>query len=92
MTHTDWISSLTIMAIGGFAFGLLYFAALKRTVLTLASHRGVLAPLSLTLGRVAAAVGFLALAARLGAAPLLAAFVGFLVARAVALRRERRIG
>ena len=39
----------------------------------------------------AAAAGFLVLAAKLGAAPLLAAFIGILLARAVALRIAGRV-
>jgi hypothetical protein len=44
----------------------------------------------MTLGRVTAAGFLFAIAAKLGAAPLLAAFLGFLVARAAALRAARR--
>jgi len=78
------------MIISGFAFGLLYFATLKRAAALFASGSSWMGPLGLTLGRIAAAVIFLSLAARLGAAALLAAFLGFLVARALALRAERR--
>ena len=78
------------MIISGFAFGLLYFATLKRAAALFASGSSWMGPLGLTLGRIAAAVIFLSLAARLGAAALLAAFLGFLVARALALRPERR--
>ena len=44
-------------------------------------------PLALTLGRIAAAVAFLGFAAKFGAAPLLAAFLGFLLARAAGVAR-----
>jgi hypothetical protein len=77
-------------AFAGAAFGLVYFAALDRTAVLLATGRGWLGPSILTLGRIAAATILLALIARLGAAPLLAAFLGFLAARAVALRAVRR--
>jgi hypothetical protein len=77
------------MALAGFVFGLIYFAALERTVILFASGRGWLGPLGLTLGRAAAAVIFLGLAAKLGALSLLAAFVGFLLARVAALRVTR---
>ena len=78
------------MIISGFAFGLLYFATLKRAAALFASGSSWMGPLGLTLGRIAAAVIFLSLAARLGAAALLAAFFGFLLARTLALRAERR--
>jgi hypothetical protein len=74
------------LALAGFVFGLAYFAALRRTAILFAARRGWLVPLALTLGRIGAAVVFLAFAAKMGAASLLAAFAGFLLARAVALR------
>ena len=80
------------MALAGVAFGFLYFAALRRTVALLAARRSWAAPLLFTGSRIGAALLFLALAATQGAAPLLAAFAGFLVARAFALRAVRRNG
>jgi hypothetical protein len=93
MTH-DAVHSILVVfvAFAGLLFGLLYFAALKRSVTMLAGGKGWLGPLTLTLGRIGAAAGFLLVAAKLGAEPLLAAFVGFLVARALTLRLERRAG
>lgn len=76
--------------LAGFVFGLLYFAAVQRTTSLFAAGRGWLVPVALTIARIAAAATFLALAARLGAAPLLAAFAGFLLARAAALRAARK--
>jgi N-ATPase, AtpR subunit len=81
-----------IMAIGGFAFGLFYFMSLKRSVTLFVGGKSWLGALALTLGRIGACVVFLYGAARLGAAPLLAAFAGFLTARALALRAERKAG
>ena len=81
---------MALVAISGLVLGLLYFAALKRSVGLLVGGKGWLGPLALTLGRIGAAVAVLFVAARFGAAPLLAAFIGFLTARAVALRAERR--
>jgi len=78
------------MAPAGLAFGLAYFALAYRTAVLLVAGRGRLAAISLTLGRLGAAVVFLGSAARAGAAPLIAAFVGLLLARAVALRIARR--
>jgi hypothetical protein len=89
-THTAEVAM--VMASAGFAFGLVYFAALKRTVAVLASDRGLLAPLALTAARFAAAVAFLGMTAKLGAPALLAAFVGVLLARSAALRLARRSG
>lgn len=81
-----------MMACAGLAFGLVYFAALCRTSILLATGRGWTALLAFTVARIGAAVIFLALAAKLGAAPLLAAFAGFLAARAIAIRVVRRSG
>ena len=77
---------LVAVALAGFMSGLLYFAVLRRTAMLFASRSGWLLPAALTAVRIGAAAGLLALAAKLGAAPLLAAFAGFLLARTVALR------
>lgn len=95
MTHAALVSVASLsaaMAAAGFAFGLAYFAALRRSIAFLAASADWHRPIALTLGRLAAAALFLLLAAKLGALPLLAAFVGFLAARAVALRAARRVG
>jgi len=81
-----------MMASAGFAFGLAYFAALKRTVTVFAGGRGWRAPLALTLARIGAAIVFLGIAAKLGAVSLLAAFIGFVLARSIALRLAQRSG
>ncbi|HUK07427.1 MAG TPA: ATP synthase subunit I [Stellaceae bacterium] len=78
------------MAVAGVAFGLIYFAVLRRTSVLLAAGGGWTAPLAFTAARICGAVIFLTLAAELGAASLLAAFIGFLVARAIAVRVVRR--
>ncbi|MGD0332019.1 MAG: ATP synthase subunit I [Xanthobacteraceae bacterium] len=83
---------MMMMASAGAVFGLLYFAMLRWTVTFFTAGGGWLGPLALTLGRIGAAVVFLGIAARLGAAPLLALFLGFLLARTVALRSARRSG
>jgi N-ATPase, AtpR subunit len=80
------------MAVAGFVVGLLYFAALERTVALYVSGRGWVGPLAFTLGRIAAAAVFLAFAAKLGVISLLSAFAGFLLARALALRAARGTG
>lgn len=84
-----------VLALAGFAFGLAYFRMVRWTARCLADGArdgGWAGPAALTLARVAAAVVLLILAARLGALALLAAFLGFLVARTVALRRTERTG
>jgi N-ATPase, AtpR subunit len=94
MSHETllWMPALALtMAVGGFVFGLVYFAALRRTATSFTAGRRLVA-LALTLGRIGAAVLFLGLAAKLGAASLLAAFLGFLLARMVALRAARSAG
>lgn len=94
MTHASLpaIGGLALtMALAGFAFGIAYFAALRRTVTLFAAGRGWLGPLLLTLARIAAAAILLAIVAKLGATALLAALLGFLVARAVALRFARSV-
>lgn len=73
----------------GFLFGLAYFAALRATVILIAAERGWLWPSALTLGRIGTFALVLAFAARLGAAPLLTTFLGFILARAIALRIVR---
>jgi hypothetical protein len=77
------------LAAAGFVVGLAYFAALRRTTAALAGSGGWRTPAALTVGRVAAALVFLFVAAKLGAVALLAAFAGFLAARAAALRAVR---
>jgi F1-F0 ATPase (N-ATPase) AtpR subunit len=69
----------------GLGVGLIHFAALQRTV-KLYSIGLVRQAVALTLGRVAGTIVFFGCAARLGALPLLALFLGFLVARTLALR------
>lgn len=78
-------------AAGGLLLGAAYFTALRWTVDLFAAGPGRLMPAMLTLGRLAAAALFLVVAARSGALPLLSAFLGFLVARTVALRWARRV-
>ncbi len=82
---------LTLMlGFAGSVFGFLYFAALRRTAALVTEGRNWFGPLAFTLGRVGAAVVFFGIAAQLGAASLLAAFIGFLLARMIALRAARR--
>ena len=75
----------------GFVLGRGYFAMLRHCVRLFAAHHGWSRPLLLTLGRIAAATLFFAFAVRWGLPALLAAFVGFLVARHIAVRSARRL-
>jgi len=81
-----------ILAIAGVALGFAYFASLKYSVALLAEGKGWLRPVAYALGRFCAAGALLFVAVKLGAAPLLAAFAGFLVARVLVLRAHRRAG
>jgi hypothetical protein len=94
MTHdTALVSTLVLagpMAAGGLIFGFVYFACLQQTVARFAGGGDWAVPAALTLVRFGAAVVVLGFAARLGAAALLAAFLGFLAARTIALHRARR--
>lgn len=80
-----------LTAMTGLGFGLVYFAALRRTAELFGSGGGWLGAAGLTLARITGAVALFAAAAWLGAVPLLAAFVGFLSARAIMLRSARRM-
>ena len=73
----------------GLAFGWAYFTALRKTVGRFAEGHGWRAA-GLTLARIAGAILFFGAAARFGALPLLMAFIGFLIARTLALRAARR--
>jgi hypothetical protein len=87
--HPD-LALIVTMALAGVVFGMVYFATLRRAVALFTAGGGWVGPLTLTLARVAAAVVFLGLAAKLGAAALIAAFLGFLLARSIMLRVARR--
>ena len=88
-TMTDPLCIVS-MAVGGFAGGRVYFAVLRYAADELAARRGWLRPLALSLLRLALAASLFVMAAKLGAAALLAAFLGFLAARAWAVHSARR--
>ena len=95
MTHSALIAHpalIIMMANAGCLFGWHYFAMLKRSVTLFVNGKGRRGLLALTLGRMGVAAAFLFVAAKLGFAPLLAAFTGFLLARALALHAARRTG
>ena len=79
-----------LFAAGGLAFGWGYFASLRRGIDAYAAEGAVSQSLLWMLGRLAAAGVFFAFAVRWGAWPLLAAFLGFLAARQIAVRAVRR--
>ncbi len=84
------IAAMAALAIAGLAFGLVYFRAVALTAGRILSGAGPAGTVALVAGRLAGAAMLFALAAWLGAGPLVAAFAGFLVARAVTMRRARR--
>jgi hypothetical protein len=92
MIHETLVSTALAlaMAFAGFAFGLVYFAVMRRTAALFVAGAGWLGPSALTLSRIGAATIFFTFAVKLGATSLLAAFAGFLVARATALRAVRQ--
>ena len=84
------VSFVFAAACAGLVVGLVHFAALWRSTELYSAGRGQLAAGALTLGRIAGTIVFFGLVARLGVLPLLASFVGFLLARTLALRAARR--
>jgi len=75
--------------LAGLGVGLVHFSALRRTVDAYSTGPVRLA-VALTLGRLAGTIVFFGFAARLGALPLLALFLGFLLARTLALHAARK--
>ncbi|HEX5460973.1 MAG TPA: ATP synthase subunit I [Steroidobacteraceae bacterium] len=84
-----WLAVL--LAGAGLIFGWGYFAALRRGVAAYIGHDRVWRVVAWALVRIAAAVLFFGFAVRWGAWPLLAAFLGFLTARQVAVRTARGV-
>jgi N-ATPase, AtpR subunit len=95
MSYATIISNpalLSAMLVAGFAFGLVYFAMLRRTAALHGSGHSWFELTMLILGRVAGAAILFTFAATLGAGPLLTAFLGFLLARSAILHTVRRSG
>jgi hypothetical protein len=84
-----WITPL--FAVAGMAFGRAYFATLRRGVAAYAAGGAVRGCVGWLLARLIAAALFFAFAVHWGAWPLLAAFLGFLAARWIAVRAARRV-
>lgn len=76
----------------GAGLGILHFRGLWRSVRLLAGHRRAAALILGMAGRFALTGAVLALASLEGAWPLLATAVGLFAARAVVVRRVRRVG
>jgi hypothetical protein len=75
----------------GMLVGIVYFLAVRLSADLIAHGRRVALAITLTLGRLLLMGGLLVMVVREGAVPLLAVALGFLVARALALRRVRAI-
>lgn len=84
------VALLTMLA--GLVVGLAYFRALRLTADLFAQGRGWTLPLGLTLVRLAGLIAVLYLTVQLGAAPLIASFLGFLLARTIAVRSAAETG
>jgi fatty acid desaturase len=87
----ELIGRTAIAALAGLVFGWAYFATLRQTADLLVRPGRRHVAVVLTFARMLGAVTVLGLAALWGALPLLATFVGFLVARNIAMRRGREI-
>ncbi len=88
----ELMASPVIGLLVGLLFGLGYFRVLRWTAEQVGRGEGWGKAATLTAGRVLAAALLLGLAVQFGALTLLATFLGFLVARALALRAARRAG
>ena len=91
MTAALTLGRIALLAAAGAAFGRIYFALLGRSVALYITTGSAARAAPRSIARVVAAAAFFALAARLGAPELLAAFLGFLIARARAVRDARRL-
>lgn len=94
MIARDVVSSLRLaiplVAVAGFALGVVYFASLRRGVHLAIARQAWLPCMAWGFLRIAAATLFFTFAVRWGLPALLAAFAGFLAARTLALRGARR--
>ncbi len=89
---TETCALAAALAVAGVILGRCYFGVLRWSVARYTTGRtDTLQSAALALGRMLCAAGLLAIAARLGALPLLAAFLGFLAARTSAVRAARSL-
>lgn len=92
MNAASLLSSVVLsaaMVLVGWAFGRTYFWSLRRTVDRHCAGRSGWGPAGLTLARLSGALLVFAGMARLGSAPLVAGFLGFLLARQWALHAAK---
>lgn len=90
-TLTSLWPSAPLLAAAGFTLGMTYFAALRRGVRLSVERQAWVRYMLSALARIAAAALFFTFAVHWGAPALLAAFVGFLAARHLAVRAARRV-
>ena len=86
------VAVAVVMVPAGLVAGLAYFRGLRLAVNLFAQGRCWTLPLGLTLVRLGGLIALLGLVVQLGAAPLIACFLGFLLARAIALRSAAEVG
>jgi F1F0 ATPase subunit 2 len=95
MTAVDPLSNgialVSAMTLAGAVLGLAYFRGLRLVVDLFAQGRGRMLLLGVTLARFAGLVGAFLLVVQFGTAALLACFLGFLLARAIALRSAAEV-
>lgn len=89
LTYTVVVALFAILA--GLVVGFAYFRALRRTADLFAQGRGAALPLGLTVVRLAGLIAVLSLAVQLGALALIACFLGFLLARGIAMRTASEV-
>jgi len=83
--------AIALLGTAGFAVGLMYFASLRCGVRLSIARRAWLPYMLLALARIASVALFFTFSLRWGVPSLLAAFVGFLIARQVAVGAARRV-
>ena len=82
--------ALALLAVAGFALGVVYFASLRRGVHLAIARQAWLPCMAWGFLRIAAATLFFTFPVHWGLPAPLAAFAGFLAARTLALRGARR--
>lgn len=89
---TTLLLTLPVAFAGGLGLGFVFFRALAITTDLIASGGPALFGLALTLGRLAVLAAGFYVAVLSGGVALLAALAGVLCAKALVLRRARRVG
>ena len=85
------VAAVAVFTAAGLVLGSAYFATLRRGVQIAVARHAWMPCMLLALARVGAAALFFIFAVRWGAAALMAAFAGFLLARQLAVRAARRL-